>query len=123
MSIATTPGLTLSEEVRFRSYAKPDPPPSKKRKQSSQAPPKDLVLHSGSHRTLDYTAHEDRPKGMESLLKHYIGVFDPASGNLKIVEARKMVVRGAVRARMAADEAMAERTVREVGTRYLSLLN
>jgi len=58
---------------------------------------------------------------MESLLKHYIGVFDPASGNLKIVEARKMVVRGVVRARMAADEAMAERTVREVGTLYLGV--
>lgn len=115
MFLATTPGLVLSKDVLFRSYAKPEPAPSKKRKQNTQqGPPKDLLLHSNTHRTLDYTAREDKPKGSESLQKHYICVFDPASGSLKIVEARKMVVRGVVRARMAADEAMAERTAREV---------
>jgi hypothetical protein len=51
---------------------------------------------------------------MESLLKHYIGVFDPESGKLKIIEAKKMVVRGVVRSRQAEDEAMAEQTVRHV---------
>lgn len=111
--LVTTPGLTLSDDVRFYPYSREENAPSKKRKQKSQGPPKDLLLHSTSHRTLDYTAREDRPKGTEPLLKHYIGVFD-ASGKLKIIEAKKMVVRGVVRARQAEDEAMAEQTVKYV---------
>ncbi|KAB5570666.1 RNA polymerase I associated factor, A49-like protein [Coniochaeta sp. 2T2.1] len=102
--LATTPGLTLQEDVQFYPYAKKEAGPAKKRKQSSQGPPKDLLLHSTSHRTLDYTAKEDRAKGAESLLKHYVAVFDPKSGDLKVIEARKMVVRGLVRSRQAGEE-------------------
>ncbi|KAK3943048.1 DNA-directed RNA polymerase I subunit rpa49 [Diplogelasinospora grovesii] len=111
--IATAPGLVLTDSVQFHSYAKVDNSTSKKRKNSAANPPKDLLLHSTSHRTLDYTAREDGPRGTDSALKHYVGVFDPATGNLQIVEARKMVVRGAVRSQKAAEEAMAERTTRQ----------
>jgi DNA-directed RNA polymerase I subunit RPA49 len=37
-------------------------------------------------------------------LKHYVGVYDPETGNLEVMEARKMVVRGTVRAHEAAVE-------------------
>jgi DNA-directed RNA polymerase I subunit RPA49 len=100
--------------VRFYPYSKPDSASSKKRRQKSQGQPKDLLLHSTSHRTLDYTAREDKPKSGDSLLKHYIGIFDPQSGKLDIIEAKKMVVRGVVRSRQAEDEAMAEQTVKYV---------
>lgn len=39
-------------------------------------------------------------------MKHYIGLFNPATGQLELVEAKKSVVRGAVRAQQASDEDM-----------------
>lgn len=104
--------------MRFYPYSKPESAPAKKRKQKTQGQPKDLLLHSTSHRTLDYTAREDKPKTGDSLLKHYIGVFDPQSGKLNIIEAKKMVVRGVVRSRQAEDEAMAEQTVKYVSSQW-----
>lgn len=112
-NIATTPGLVIPEDVRFHAYAK-EAGASKKRKQSAQGPPKDILLHSNSHHTLDYTAKEDRSKGTESLLNHFVAVFDPASGELKVIEARKMVVRGLVRSQKAEDEQFAGLAEREV---------
>ena len=97
----TTPGFVLPDNSRFQSYSKP----GNLKKNGNPAPPKELLLHSESHRTMDYTAREDHPKG---LLRHYIGVFDSASGELELIEARKMTVRGTVRARKAADEALAQ---------------
>lgn len=40
------------------------------------------------------------------MLKHYIGVYDPATGKMEVMEARKLVVRGVIRAHeaTAADE-------------------
>ncbi|KAH8894980.1 RNA polymerase I associated factor, A49-like protein [Thozetella sp. PMI_491] len=97
--IATTPGLILPDNTKFQSYSKQD----NARKNGLSASRNELLLHSDSHRTMDYTAREDHPKG---LLKHYIGVFDPQTGSLQVVEARKMTLRGTVRARKAADEAL-----------------
>jgi DNA-directed RNA polymerase I subunit RPA49 len=37
-------------------------------------------------------------------LKHYIGVYDPESGKMEVMEARKVVVRGVVRAHQATTE-------------------
>lgn len=38
------------------------------------------------------------------LLKHYVGVYDPETGKLEIMEARKVVLRGSVRAHQATIE-------------------
>ena len=43
----------------------------------------------------------------DSLLKHYLGVFDPKTGDLQVIEAKKMVIRGLVRSQHAPEEAMA----------------
>lgn len=75
---------------------------------------KNLLLHSSSHQNLDYTAREDRPHGADSLLRHYVGVFDPMTGHLQVVEAKKMAVRGTVRSQQASEEAMGQRTERSV---------
>ncbi|KAK3331949.1 RNA polymerase I associated factor, A49-like protein [Cercophora scortea] len=109
--IATTPGLDLSESIQFHPYTKAEKAVSKRRKNGPAPPSTEMLLHSQSHRSMDYTAREDRPLGMD-LLKHYIGVLDPRTGELQMIEARKMVVRGVVRARSANEEAMAERNVR-----------
>ena len=57
----------------------------------------ELLLHSSTHPKLDYIAREEQSTGADSLLKHYIGVFDPKTGDLQLVEARKLVVRGVLR--------------------------
>ena len=60
---------------------------------------KELLLHSTSHRALDLTAREEEARGSKPMLKHYIGVYDPKTGRLEVVEAKRMVVRGQVRAK------------------------
>jgi len=61
----------------------------------------ELLLHSSAHQKLDYTAQEEEADGVDTLLKHYVGVYDPETGKMEVMEARKMVVRGVVRAHQA----------------------
>ncbi|KAI1430859.1 RNA polymerase I associated factor, A49-like protein [Xylaria sp. CBS 124048] len=103
--IATHPGLCLPSSVKFQAYTKPTRPAPKQRKSKNAASSSSsLMLHSESHGKLDYTAKEDGPGGRESHLKHYIGVFDPATGKLSVVEAKKMAVRGVVRSQQPREE-------------------
>ncbi len=55
------------------------------------------MLHSSTHPKLDYTAIEESSNGSESYLKDYIGVYDPKTGTLQLVQARKVVVRSTLR--------------------------
>lgn len=98
--IATTSGIAVSKDTIFNTYSRA---PTKRPRHGAA---NDMLLHSTSHRSLDYSAREDKPKGGQPLLKHYIGLFDPASGQLQLVEAKKMVIRGSVRAQQAPEEDM-----------------
>ncbi|KAF6806586.1 a49-like RNA polymerase I associated factor [Colletotrichum sojae] len=104
--LATTPGVSLPKDVPFRPYVKPTVAVAGKRRQTKPAVSQDLVLHSSSHQTMDYTAREDGISDSQQALKHYVGVYDPKTGKLEVVEAKKMVVRGVARAKQASDEAM-----------------
>ncbi|KAK9779036.1 hypothetical protein SCAR479_03903 [Seiridium cardinale] len=106
--IATSPGLCLPDSIQFQAYSKPESSTPKRSKKSAP-PPASLVLHSSAHRTLDYTAKDDGPGGQESHLKHYIGVFDPKTGQLSVMEARKMAVRGVVRSQKPPEDKAADR--------------
>ncbi|KAI0128461.1 RNA polymerase I associated factor, A49-like protein [Xylariales sp. AK1849] len=106
--IATSPGLVLPESIKFQAYSNPEASVPKRSKKSAAVPPYSLVLHSSAHRTLDYTAKEDGLSGREAHLKHYIGVFDPKTGQLSVMEAKKMAVRGLVRAQRPPEESVAE---------------
>ena len=55
------------------------------------------MLHSSAHERLDYTGREEETNGEDGLLKHYVGVFDPKTGKLQVVQARKMVIRGTLK--------------------------
>lgn len=113
--VAVAPGLTLSKATDFHPYDKVDAPTIKKRKKN--APPSEMLLHSTSHRSLDYTAQEDCRKGSQPLVRHFIGLFDPKTGKVEVIESKKMVVRGTVRAQKASDEAMkAKKTAFEMRT-------
>ncbi|KAI1417751.1 RNA polymerase I associated factor, A49-like protein [Hypoxylon sp. FL1857] len=106
--IATAPGLCLPDSVKFQAYTTPQPAGSKRSRRADSHTP-NLVLHSSSHSKLDYTAKEDGSGGRESHLKHYIGVFDPKTGRFEVIEAKKMAVRGVVRAQKPPEEDLAER--------------
>lgn len=94
----TTPGLDLPTNVPLKAY-------KKARKSASHAPrlgrsalsTTELLLHTAVHPKLDYTAREEPSGGVNGLLKHYVGVYNPKTGELQLVEARKMVVRGTLR--------------------------
>ena len=102
--IATTPGLCLPSSLQFQPYSKARSTGGKSRKSD----PADLLLYSSGHKTLNYTGREDQSKDGDGLLRHYIGMFDPKTGELEVVEARKVTVRGSVRAQKASAEAMGE---------------
>lgn len=106
--VATTPGISVAQDVTFHSYARR--PLSKRSRHRSD----DLLLHSTSHRSMDYTAREDKPADGKPLQAHYIGLFDPATGELQLAEAKKMVVRATVRAQQATDEDMKSQAVPQV---------
>lgn len=81
--LATTPGITVPSSTRFETA-----PTSKKN---------DLVLKSTSHPRLDYTAREEGQSSSEPHLKHYLGLYNPKTGELELIEAKKLVVRATVR--------------------------
>ena len=68
---------------------------------------RELLLQTSAHPKIDYTAREEEAPGALALRKHYVGVYDPETGKLELLAARKMVVRGVVRSHQntAADEA------------------
>lgn len=106
--IATASGISISKDTKYNTY-------SRRSTKKSKNVAGDLLLHSSSHRTVDYTAREDKPSGAgQPLLKHYVGLFDPASGQLQLVEAKKMSIRGSVRAQQAPQEAMESRKLSQV---------
>ncbi|KAI3399063.1 hypothetical protein diail_7863 [Diaporthe ilicicola] len=108
--VASAPGISVSKDTKYNTYSRA---PTKRSKHGAN----DLLLHSSSHRTVDYTAREDKPSAGagagQPLLRHYIGLFDPASGQLQLVEAKKMVIRGSVRAQQAPQEDMQPRTLNQ----------
>ncbi|KAK3065290.1 hypothetical protein LTS18_002693 [Coniosporium uncinatum] len=47
----------------------------------------ELILQSSAHPRLDYIASDTPDGSAESLLKHYIGIYDPATNELKLQPA------------------------------------
>ncbi|KAK1674592.1 A49-like RNA polymerase I associated factor [Colletotrichum godetiae] len=103
--LASTPGIRIAKNVQFNPYVKQDVS-SGKRRSKAPAVSQDLVLHSTDHQTMDYTAREDGISDSQQALKHYVGIYDPETGKLQVVEAKKMVVRGVARAKHASEQAM-----------------
>jgi DNA-directed RNA polymerase I subunit RPA49 len=99
-----TPGIQIPNNLSFNSYA-PQEAAQSKSKSKKHAGGSELLLHSTSHRSLDYTAREEGARTSKPLLNHYIGVYDPRTGKMQVVEAKKMVVRPQVRAKETEAEA------------------
>lgn len=78
--------------MRFNCYAK-----------SNAGGTSGLLLHSSEHPTINHTARED-DNSVENHLKHYVAIFNPETGKLQVTEARRLVVRSAIRVRASAQE-------------------
>ncbi|CAL3965737.1 unnamed protein product [Diplocarpon coronariae] len=102
--IASTPGLAIPTSVQFKPYTKARRNPTARSGLSGRIATEELLLHSSEHPKLDYTAREEEAGGADALLKHYVGIYDPVIGKMEVVEARKMIVRGSVRAQQATAE-------------------
>lgn len=117
--IATSPGLQLSNNIPFNSYV---PKNESKIKKPKSAGEKDFLLHSTVHRSLDYTVKAETPRGTKPPLNHFFGIYDPETGKLQVVEAKKMVIRGTVRAKQASAADLGERTAKQVCLREFAYL-
>ena len=97
--IATTPGIELPSNTSFEPYSLTSSETPSKRSRKDE-----LILKSSSHPRLDYTAREEGQSSTEPHLKHYLGLYDPKTGELELIEAKKMVVRATVRDSDATEE-------------------
>jgi hypothetical protein len=100
-SKASTPGVSLPTSISLKPYTKHRRNAPQRVGHSGAIATTELILHSSEHPKLDYTAREEESSGADTLLKHYVGVYDPDTGKLEVMEARKMVIRGVVRAQQA----------------------
>ncbi|POR32132.1 DNA-directed RNA polymerase I subunit rpa49 [Tolypocladium paradoxum] len=110
--IATTPGFEFPSKLSFHSYQPRDELRSKT-KHNKLAGDKELLLHTTAHRSLDYTAREEEPRGSKPLMNHFVGIYDAKTGTLEVMEAKKMVVRGQVRAKQAPSSSRHESEARQ----------
>ncbi|KAL8825583.1 MAG: hypothetical protein Q9170_007739, partial [Blastenia crenularia] len=94
--VASTPGLSFPSDLPLKPY---------RRAQSNDTPSTGIshvtnsehLLHTSAHSKIDYIAREEEGGGADSLLNHYLGVYDPQSGQLQLVQARRLVLRSSPR--------------------------
>jgi DNA-directed RNA polymerase I subunit RPA49 len=88
--IATPVGSELPRDIEFKTFSRP--------KGEASNSGSELLLYSDDHPKIDYVARQNQDVGAEEALKHYVGVFDPTTKQLQLVEARKVTVRNTLRA-------------------------
>lgn len=89
--LASSQGPILPPNLKFESF-------------TSKAPNggSEVLLHSTTHPTIDFTATENDSHN-DKHLKHYVAVFDPATGELQVTGAKRLTARSSVRRREAAE--------------------
>ncbi|PQE16479.1 a49-like RNA polymerase i associated factor protein [Rutstroemia sp. NJR-2017a BBW] len=113
--IASTPGLAVPASIALKCYTKSRKNAPQRAGRSGAIATNEVLLYSSEHPKLDYTAREEGAGGSDALLKHYIGVYNPVTGQLDVMESRRMVVRGSVRVHQAAtEEVAAKQSVRDL---------
>ncbi|GAB1320670.1 DNA-directed RNA polymerase I subunit rpa49 [Madurella fahalii] len=110
--VALTPGISLSDSFPFNVYEKAEQSTTKRRKSGGLPAQSEMALHSSAHRSIDYTAREERHKSVDTLLNHFLAVIDPLSGEVEVIQAKKMVVRGTVRSKQASSKTIEDGPVK-----------
>lgn len=95
-SLASTPGVNLPESVTLDAYSKPRAKRSKSAIDNAGIPSSELLLQSSAHPKLDFTGKEGENE-LDNYWNHYVAVYDPKAGTLRVAEARKMNVRACIR--------------------------
>ena len=90
--LASMPGLNVPLNLSMKTYTKTREDTIEQSLAASE-----LLLHSSSHPKLDYIAREESSDGSEGHLKHYVGVYDPGTGELQLVQARNLIIRSTLR--------------------------
>lgn len=85
--VASSPGFSIPSKITFKSY----------RNSTSDQ----IILQSSSHPRLDYEAHEEQDENVH--LDDYLGMFDAETGTLKLVKAKRVVMRNTLRPKEAAE--------------------
>ncbi|KAI9677422.1 MAG: DNA-directed RNA polymerase I subunit rpa49 [Caeruleum heppii] len=99
--IHTSHGRT-QDIANWTSHTEEKPPDEQLRVKELVPPPGEeivglhYVVSSSAHPKVDYTAREEAD-GIEGLQKHYIGVYEPTTGELQVTEARHVVLRSVLR--------------------------
>ncbi|KAF2715213.1 hypothetical protein K504DRAFT_421776 [Pleomassaria siparia CBS 279.74] len=88
--LAATPGVESSSKLLFKAYRS-------KPKSLNDGESAELLLQSSEHPRLDYLAREEKDGSSNSLLKDYIGVFDPSTSKLQLMEVKKVTMRSSLR--------------------------
>jgi len=88
-TVATSAGLAPTGTIKYKAFSRSF--------DEGARTTSELLLHSSDHSKIDYTARQNQDVGAASVLKHYVGVFDPTTHTLQVVEARKVSVRNTLR--------------------------
>lgn len=98
-AIVTAPGLDVPTNLPLTVYKKPRTSTAPRATSAGRTPlsETEMLLHSSAHPKLFYTAREENLDCLDSLRKHYIGVYDPKTGDLQVVPARLLVLRATLR--------------------------
>ena len=107
---ASTPGISFPSNLPLEPYKKPrqNATPRSSNAGRSVLSASEVLLHTSAHPKLDYEGREEDAGEAEPLLKHYVGVYDPVSGELQLVQARKLVVRSTLRSSKVVEAAAEE---------------
>ncbi|OQD73350.1 hypothetical protein PENDEC_c015G04708 [Penicillium decumbens] len=102
--IATTPGVQNFKSLRWTPYLKARDNVPKSVARNPGIVSSEILLQSSEHEKMDFAGREETGEDADSHLKHYIAVVDPERKTWQMVEARRVILRGAVRSRKPADD-------------------
>lgn len=89
---ARGPGISVPKNIAFQAYRAIQTTQSSNAGQSNE-----LLLQSADHPKLNFVAREDLNEATLDHLKHFVGIFDPESNTLELVEAKTVSVRSTLR--------------------------
>lgn len=94
----TTPGVNQPRNINLQPYLKPraNTSSTSSSTRNKGIVSSEILLYSSEHPKLDFVGREANDDA-DSQLKHYIAVIDPEKKTWQFVEARKVILRGAVR--------------------------
>ena len=82
----------IPRDISFQAYQKPEVDKSAGAQHSTE-----IMLQSSEHPKLNFTARENQDGAMSNLLKHYVGIFDPETMTMELVEAKMVSFRSTLR--------------------------